>query len=330
MGRWEIVNPLGEGGQAHTFLVRDAEGADTTLRVLKRLKNNKRLERFKTEIELLKTLDHPNVLKILDYDTESEKAYYVSDYYPDGDLEHHQHIFSEDIDLTLKVFLRICLGVEAAHKAGVVHRDLKPENILFTADDFHPVVADFGIAYVEDGERQTLTLEAVGPRFYMAPELEDGRQEDVRPRSDLYSLGKILYWMLSGGKRFAREQHHKSEYQISKFLAPPVVPHLLPILDKLIVAEPNSRFENIDILIDRVRTAQYAIRGNFNHPSIDAEKFCRNCGGSTLTRVGRGDPTSVRNFGFTPVGDPDWRIYICSACSAIQIFRPDIKNRSHM
>jgi serine/threonine protein kinase len=101
------------------------------------------------------------------------------------------------------VYKAVCAGVAHIHANGIIHRDLKPENILFIGGT--PKVADLGLCLIAGLERVTSSLEAVGPRFYMAPELEDGRSLDVTPTADIYSLGKILYFMLSGGRIFSRE-----------------------------------------------------------------------------------------------------------------------------
>ncbi len=99
---------------------------------------------------------------------------------------------------TLELLIDIANGLAHAHANGIVHRDIKPANLLLSGAPALPVIADFGICYVVDGDRMTLTDEAVGPRLFVAPELEDGRAEQVSARSDVYTLGKLLYWLLKG------------------------------------------------------------------------------------------------------------------------------------
>ena len=325
-GNWQIITPIGEGGQGHTYTVKHIDGDDKQY-VLKRLKNIKRLDRFKTEVDTMMRLDNPYILKIVDYDLDVKEPYYVSPLYPGGDLTEHLDFWKGDVIATLKIFNRICDGVRAAHLAGIVHRDLKPENILFTADNAHPIVADFGIAYIEDGERQTLTLEAVGPRFYIAPELEDGRTDEITPRSDIYSLGKVLYWMLSDGKRFSREKHNEAAHHIRNYVSIIAESHITPILDRTIVADVTKRYPNIDKLIEDVVRALYSIQGYFNPANMNSEKLCRNCGSSNYVLVINNEPMGIRNFGFSLVGGSDWRIYVCPSCSYVALFRPDYKRR---
>lgn len=175
--RWETLESLGEGGQAHTFVVRDVQVEGTVRYALKRLKNTNRLERFRTEVDILRSLSHPNVIKLVDFDLENDPPYFVSELCEGGDLTNYRSTYKDNAPKALITFIEICKGVAAAHEADVIHRDIKPANILFRTDEGPVVVADFGIAYVEDGERQTLTDEAVGPRNFIAPELEDGQAE---------------------------------------------------------------------------------------------------------------------------------------------------------
>jgi serine/threonine protein kinase len=216
-GRWEIHEPLGEGGQAHTFRVVDLKGDEKTSYALKRLKNVRRLERFRSEVEALRSLADPNVIKLIDFDFEAKQPYLVSEFCAGGNLERNISRFNQDPIQALNLFIEICKGVAAAHDKGIIHRDLKPTNILLRTSEGPPVVADFGICYIEGGERHTLTEEAVGPRWFMAPELEDGRasDSDISSASDIYSLGKLLYWLISDRKIFSREKHREPQYNLS-------------------------------------------------------------------------------------------------------------------
>jgi serine/threonine protein kinase len=115
----------------------------------------------------------------------------------------------------LGLFHAICLGVGHGHQNGIVHRDIKPLNIFLRADHT-PVVGDYGLCYLADGQELTTSQEAVGARFYIAPELEHGPVERPQPYSDVYSLGKLLYWLMSGGRMFAREGHRSPGYNLLK------------------------------------------------------------------------------------------------------------------
>jgi serine/threonine protein kinase len=216
-GRWKIQEQLPEGGQAHTYRVVDLKGDGKTPYALKRLKNvTKRLERFRAEIEALRSLAHPNVIKLIDFDIEGEHPFFISEFCAGGNLAQNIGQFSHDPLHALTLFIQICDGVAEAHHRGIIHRDLKPTNILLRTAEGPPVVADFGLCYIESGERHTLTEEAVGPRLFIAPELEDGRtsDSDITPASDIYSLGKLLYWLITGGSIFSREKHREPRYNL--------------------------------------------------------------------------------------------------------------------
>jgi len=205
-----------EGGQGRLYLVKDSSKDSKEIYVLKELKNPKRLDRFEREIKAItKIRPHPNVIKLIDsgiYRDKNKPCYVMQ--LADSSLDKYVSELKNNINLSFKIFELICAGVAHLHKAGIIHRDLKPENILM----FHetPKISDFGLCLVIDETRFTPTSEAVGSRLYMAPELEDGKNLNVGPSADVYSLGKILYYILSGGIIFSREQYNQNNYRLSK------------------------------------------------------------------------------------------------------------------
>jgi eukaryotic-like serine/threonine-protein kinase len=172
------------GGQGHTFIVKRSNGADSLEYVLKRLKNPKRTDRFKREVEACKQLEHPNILRIIDDDANAvtdpkKRPFLVTEYCPRGSLADHPLPVGTPVLSILETFRQICAAVAYAHNHDpcVVHRDLKPENI-FLREDGTAVLGDFGICFIDDeGTRVTMTDEVAGSRFYCAPELRDGRLE---------------------------------------------------------------------------------------------------------------------------------------------------------
>jgi serine/threonine protein kinase len=219
--RWISPEPLGKGGQALTFLVRDAEDSNRVLCVAKILNNPKpdRKARFLQEISVTERFNHPYVVRSLG-GGETQGAgwpYFVMPYYRLGTLEDNYEALGTPLD-RLRLFLTICQGVSYAHEQGLIHRDLKPANI-FMAESKVPIVGDFGLCYRADQDvegRFTQTSEVVGARKYMPPEWREGRTENPQPNGDIYSLGKILYWIFQGHVYDGHEDDHGVDHPILK------------------------------------------------------------------------------------------------------------------
>jgi eukaryotic-like serine/threonine-protein kinase len=126
-GRWRMKGSLSEGGQAHTFLVTDDRAGGEGTYVLKRLKNTgnpQRMERFRREVDVVRRLSHPNIVNIIDFDTDHDPPYFVSNYYRGGTLADKPDITEGDPIASLSLILEICHGLKMAHADGVIHRDL--------------------------------------------------------------------------------------------------------------------------------------------------------------------------------------------------------------
>jgi serine/threonine protein kinase len=220
--RWEIVDQLpSKGGQADLFLVRDLRGQYADPCVLKRIRNPKRIERFRAEVEAGTRLKHENIMPILDHSgleasSENQPMYIVMPYATAGSLEDRAKLYADSLDSTIKVGVAVAKALAHAHAANprVIHRDVKPPNILFRAQDHDALLADFGICLIADRARATETGEVVGPWAFMAPELEGGGQLDVGPSADLYLVGKVIYFMISGGVVLPRESHREKAYDL--------------------------------------------------------------------------------------------------------------------
>lgn len=299
--------------------------------ILKRLKNKNRIERFKDEVRAGIELDHPNIVKVIDYETETDKPYIVMDYYKNKTLK-NLNLEEYSIEEKLTIFKKICVAVAFAHDNGIIHRDLKPENILLN-NDFEPVLGDFGLCFFDDsGERITVTDEAIGSRYFIAPELEDGKIDEIKATSDVYSLGKILYWIITGNI-FSREELHNPKYDLTIDNSDSPNYLINEFLDKMIVKDPNNRFEDakmvlnsLEILIKRINLGNNCIGPGIPQTCI----YCGLGNYKIVTYYEEGDDggvyqrgTSVENFGFSRVGYSLWMILVCEHCGNTQIFRPD-------
>jgi len=325
---WRIEGELGEGGQGLTYIVTDPDNSSGKKFVLKRLKSQSGLPRLKKEVEAIKKLDHPNIQKLIDFNLNSEDPFLVTEYCAGGSLIEADPFWLNNPNEAIDLFLQICEGIKYAHSMSVIHRDLQPKNIFLKDKKGPPVIGDFGICYIKDDvKRITITNEPVGARFFIAPELEDGRG-DVSPKADVYSLGKLLFWLLSDGKYFTREKHRniefdlkgKNEDRITKW-NDLYMEHYNRILDLMINVDPNKR-RDVDNIILCLKDANRLYSHKFNPVGGNIPQPCYYCGqGIYIQRIQNTD--DVNNFGFNVIGPADWKIYICNYCGHVQLFRYD-------
>ena len=328
-GRWRIERPIpgGRGGQGVTYVVSDVQstsGAEFALKLLKG-SDAKRISRFRSEIDAIKKLNHPNVLKVIDASATPEDPYLVTEYCTGGNLQELMATEQIPIGKWLTIYIQVVEGVDHAHsnKPRIVHRDIKPPNILLRYPGGPAVVADFGICFVEGGERLTHIREKVGPRDFVAPELEFGRVEDVRPSADVYSLGKLLYWMISRGNIFPRERFRDREYNLRELLRDDRMEHLNRFLDYLVIEDPADRYQDAGMVLQEARKLRSVILGGYNAVSATIPQTCTYCGQGKYRLLGRGDVPFLtvaeadRARDFRP---PDWRVFYCIKCGHLQVF----------
>lgn len=322
--RWEIKADLGKGGQGETFLVVDKNANDGVHYALKRLINSKRLPRFKKEIETIRSFDHPHILRLVDADVDAPRPYLVSEYCERGSLDdNNKAIMQMGRDDRLELFQQVCGALATCHEAGVVHRDIKPSNV-FLRSNGDAVLGDFGLAFIDTEERLTETLEAVGARYYMAPELAEGRVDSVTARSDIYSLGKLLYWLMTG-RVFDREKHRSTQNRLHTDDIS--VEHIHNLLDQMIVEEPSKRLKDATEVIGKLPNMRRLLDGRY--PPLNVlPQLCRYCGDGLYGKLGS-DITELRNFGVNPTGDPRFHIFVCQNCGHVLMFRPDYTKRRH-
>jgi serine/threonine protein kinase len=205
---YEILRPLGTGGMGEVYLGRNAEGS---LRALKLVRTDQQTSptaagRFRREVLALGKLQHPNIIQIHDVGRLPTGAMYLGMEYVAGpDLQ--QAVGWEGpfgVADTLEILRGIAAALVYAHRAGVVHRDLKPANVILEGGDAAtPKIIDFGLAKIVEDEgltRLTEDKQAIGSPLYWAP--EQSKNSDVGPPADIYSVGGIAYFLLSGQPLF--------------------------------------------------------------------------------------------------------------------------------
>ncbi len=214
IGRYKVLEKVGEGGCGVVYVAEQTEPVRrrVALKVIKLGMDTKQvIARFEAERQALAMMDHPNIAKVLDAgSTETGRPFFVMELVRGIRITE----YCDQANLTTKerldLFIKVCQAIQHAHQKGIIHRDIKPSNILVTMHDGVPVpkVIDFGIAKATVG--QTLTDKTVytqlqqfiGTPAYMSPEQAEMSGLDIDTRSDIYSLGVLLYELLAGSTPF--------------------------------------------------------------------------------------------------------------------------------
>ncbi|MBI5966088.1 MAG: serine/threonine protein kinase [Chloroflexi bacterium] len=198
IGRYTIKSELGRGGMAAVYQAYDPSfDREVAIKVLPRemLHDPQFRSRFERELKIVAGLEHPSIVPVYDVGEEDGQPYYVMRYMTGGPLSSLINKGKFSLQDTARIIEKIALGLAYAHKKGVIHRDLKPDNILFDANG-DPFISDFGVAKLAESAVGLTGTGIVGTPAYMSPEQAKG--SDVDDRSDVYSLGVIVYQMLSG------------------------------------------------------------------------------------------------------------------------------------
>jgi serine/threonine protein kinase/WD40 repeat protein len=223
IGPYKLLEQIGEGGFGVAFLAEQTQPVrrKVALKVLKPGMDTRQvIARFEAERQALALMDHPNIAKVFDGGaTASVRPYFVMELVkgvPITDFCDQNHLTPRQ---RLELFLPVCRAVQHAHQKGIIHRDLKPTNVLVSRHDTTPVVKviDFGVAKALGQELTNKTLftgiaQMVGTPLYMSPEQAGMSDLDVDTRGDIYSLGVVLYELLTGTTPFTRERFKEATY----------------------------------------------------------------------------------------------------------------------
>jgi eukaryotic-like serine/threonine-protein kinase len=219
VGVYQLVRRIGRGGMAAVFLATRADGEfnqQVAIKVvLPGLNSDEVLKRFRNERQTLAGLDHPNIVKLLDGGSTPEGApYLVMDYVEGSPIDEYCDSHKLSVQERLQLFGKVCQAVEYAHQKLVIHRDLKPSNIQVTAEGV-PKLLDFGIAKVLEPAAPAPSLNQTGTRCmtpaYASPEQVRGRS--VTLATDIYSLGVVLYELMTGHRPYRLKEHTPAEIE---------------------------------------------------------------------------------------------------------------------
>jgi serine/threonine protein kinase len=257
LGKYKLLGQIGKGGMSSVYLAEhELMKRRVAIKVLprNRVNDSSYLERFRLEARAVAKLDDPNIVRAYDIDNEGDVHYIVMEYVDGQDL--HQRVASQgpmDYDMAADFVAQVANGLQHAHEMGLVHRDIKPANCLV---DKHNVVKllDLGLAKLTEDDQASLTManeeNVLGTADYLAPEQAlNSHQADNR--SDIYSLGCTLYFLLTGSPPFPegsiseRLLKHQTARPESIFKArPDAPPSLVEICETMMAKKPDERFQS--------------------------------------------------------------------------------------
>jgi tetratricopeptide (TPR) repeat protein/serine/threonine protein kinase len=248
IGPYKLVEPIGEGGMGTVWMAQQTEPVKrlVAIKLIKAGMDSKQvIARFEAERQALALMDHPNIARVLDGGTtDAGRPYFVMDLVKGVPVTK----YCDDHHLTprqrLELFIPVCQAVQHAHQKGIIHRDLKPSNVLVALYDGKPVpkVIDFGVAKAAGQSLTDKTLvtgfgNIVGTLEYMSPEQAEINQLDIDTRSDIYSLGVLLYELLTGSTPFSKKDLEK-----------PGMLEMLRVIREQEPSKPSTKLSSSDAL----------------------------------------------------------------------------------
>jgi len=260
VGRYQIGRKLGQGGAGVVYLGEDPYIKRKVAVKISQPSSDSSRQSFFVEAQSTGRLSHPSIVGIFDAGVYNDYCYIAMEYVDGVTLQNH--CFKDKVlpvIKTIEIIFNVCQALDYAQKQGVIHRDIKPSNIMLGADGM-PKITDFGIAQVTD---KTMEMGIWGTPSYMSPEqLKDG---ELTENHDVFSLGCVLYEMLTGEKAFPGENHFTIMYKITnedpvsmRKLRPDLPPILEEITLKAMAKDPEKRYQGF---MDFAYDLRVALRG---------------------------------------------------------------------
>jgi len=281
-------------------------------------------ERMRREIKAMSDTSHSGLLRILDSDV--AELWYVSEYHCRGTLSDRQDAFSGNVAAALRTMRNVVDGVAVLHRKGFVHRDIKPDNIFLSADSCL-VLGDFGLVFSEEegNQRISKTLDNVGSWDWMPEWAKGSRLDEVKASFDVFSLGKILWWMVSGQpvqklKLWYFNNPNRADLNVEiLFLEAPWIQLLNPLLAKCVVEHERDCLTSAADLLQEIDNCLAVINNNADVIADGVERTCKVCGLGRYHLIVDRSSTAMHNLGFVG-GGPNFRVFKCGTCGHIQFF----------
>jgi len=275
---YRILSEIGEGGMGKVYLAEHSILGKFAVKALapQLIKNQQFRERFITEAKAQFALKHDNIVQLQTVMEEGDHLLLVMEYIDGESLEHLIHRRGAIPEKeALPIFKNALKGLDYAHRRGVIHRDIKPSNILLTKDGLAKIM-DFGIAIMIGGKRMTKTAATIGTPQYMSPE-QIKRPKEVDHRTDVYSMGIVLYEMLTGKVPFDAdtdyeiyEKHIHEPPKDIRLIVKNISPVLADIVMKALEKNPDDRFAGCGQFLGYIKAYQEG-----KHIAVSSEKECK-------------------------------------------------------
>jgi eukaryotic-like serine/threonine-protein kinase len=250
VGRYQILEELGRGGMATVFKAYDPHfKREVAVKVLpSQLTHDPMFRiRFEREAQTIATLEHPAIVPVYDFGEEEERPYLVMRYMVGGSLSERLQQGPLSTEQAIRILSKLAPALDYAHQNGIIHRDLKPGNILFDVQS-NPYLADFGIAKLVESTQNLTGSAIIGTPAYISPEQARGGQE-INGRADIYSLGVILFEMLTGQAPYKADtpvqvimQHILEPVPLILDVKADLPSHMQTVVDKAMAKETGHRF----------------------------------------------------------------------------------------